>query len=131
MTDLIDRIEGARVGSRDLDADIYEALGYEVKRHPEHYGGRSFSRSWAYLRNSRWESMSKPSTSVDAALALAERVLPGLTDYRIERDHGQHYARLVLDMPTEIVGFKSDAATPALALCAAILRAKEQGKSDE
>lgn len=124
---LVSRLEGAVVGSRELDADIYEAMGFEVKRRAKHYGGRRFSRAWAYLRDSRWEAMGHLTTSVDAALSLAGRVLPGCC-FRVQKTlpAEEGYVRKPFWATVGPSGEQetSHAATPALALCAAILKAK-------
>lgn len=55
ITSLIEKLEGAEVGSRELDCAIWTATG-------------------------GWDGVDHPpafTTSLDAALALAERVLPG------------------------------------------------------
>ena len=59
-------------------------------------------------------------TSLDRALALAERVLPGW-GWSAGGSRGEHYARI--DTPDGRDFEESYAATPALALCLAILKA--------
>jgi hypothetical protein len=122
MTDLIKRLEKAEAGSRELDFAIMAHFGYtdisdprdavECWRGPDgksHFANATFSRS------------------LDAALALAERVLPGLYMWNVEFD----------DEPTSTpasakVYAKRDgqgyAATAALALCIAILNATDTGR---
>lgn len=109
ITSLIEKLEGAEVGSRELD--------YAIK-------------AWLEPVNAYW-SLRVPadwSTSLDAALGLTERVLTlGAWDvgYYYNSDR-PHYARLVIvrddEGQPEIYG---RSATPALALCAAILRAHQ------
>ncbi len=126
---LAERCEKAERGSRDLDADIYEALGFEVKRTPRlsenRWGGKRYGRSWAFLRGSRWEAMRSYSTSLDAALALTGKD----TFWRLGNDgEGPDVAAFKAtitsgDGPT-LAFHDAVAATPALALCAAALRAR-------
>ena len=64
--------------------------------------------------------------SVDATIELAERVLPGC-DWTISsnRRHGKPFSEVILTVKHGRSGFCSIAATPAIALCIALLRAKE------
>lgn len=111
MTDLIDRIEGAEAGSRALDRAIWNALEFAHDGEPTkcpHY-----------------------TTSLDAALALAELVLPG-QEYEISTLYG--VARVTLNLNHGDDGGpyygSHECGSVPLALCAAILRAKEQGNGD-
>lgn len=64
--------------------------------------------------------------SVDAALALAERVLPGHTGGFQPGIESKTWATVYYASPVEVHEVaKAKAATPAIALCIAILRAKE------
>lgn len=67
MTPLITALEAATEGSRELDAVIYEALGYKVKR----AAGWSRGVRWRFLNDGRWQVMADYTTSLDAALTLA------------------------------------------------------------
>lgn len=111
---LIERLEAAEVGSRELDAAIWYAL-------IETCGGKPDKDMIG-----RWPDYT---TSLDAALALAERVLPGW-HWELDNVGGSPYAanltnpvgRFLICGDTEVY---STAPTPALALCIAILKAKE------
>jgi hypothetical protein len=101
ITSLIEKLEGAEVGSRELDCAIWTATG-------------------------GWDHVGRPptfSTSLDAALALAERMLPGW-DWQIVKG-SEEEAYVALQPHGAAFGHEVQAATPALALCAAILRAKQ------
>lgn len=65
ITSLIEKLEGAEVGSRELDADVALQVGWTV--HP----GDNWIGPHAEI------AVPDYTTSLDAALALAERVLPG------------------------------------------------------
>ena len=101
MTDLITRLEEAAQGSRELDVLIQNAL----RPHD----------------NSVWWMAQPPvTTSLDAALALAERVLPGcLVSLFL---HGNATASVECKTAGR-VKTEGLATTPALALCLAILKA--------
>lgn len=64
--------------------------------------------------------------SLDAALALAERVLPGAR-VMVERFHDGKGWTMVQRAP-ESAKVMTDGSTPALALCAAILRAQSEAR---
>jgi len=130
-TDLIERLEGASVGSRELDFAVAKASGSEVRE------------GWAefYADGDFGGSVKSYTTSLDAALALAERVLPDHA-MNVCKDQGPPegpqflwssvVARHSLEGPVGRPGWwfgVSD--TPAIALCIAILkalRASEQSK---
>lgn len=109
-TELVERLEAASVGSRVLDVAIWDALG-----------GWSVNSPPAYT------------TSLDAALSLAGRLLPELfwalgflpeSEDAAWEEHHQNYAAL---HPYLHVSDRRDAvgygATAPLALCAAVLKA--------
>ena len=106
ITSLIEKLEGAETGSLELDADVALQVGWTV--HP----GDNWIGPHAEI------AVPDYTTSLDAALALAERIV------------GSKEALLLLsDMLTrEADGSDFDAITvsdlPRL-LCAAILRAKQ------
>ena len=132
-TDLIERLEGASVGSRELDAAVWCALcpggaTYNASRKRVTY----FDKSWATIRD-----FEPSTTSLDAALALAARVLPGweFGTYINRPDINERRFTKIDAHRWQDVGpenafacTSSQAATPALALCIAILRASEQSK---
>lgn len=110
LSALIARLEAAEVGSHELDKAVAIACGSSIQVWAETASDGTFLGSVrAYT------------TSLDAALALAERVLEGwqvgmwTTKQNavgsVLRDDGG--------------AFDATAATPALALCIAILRAKQ------
>ena len=117
---LVQRLKGAGEGSRELDALLWLACNLtgeiDIKR-----TGRTEVPAWrcrlpGSVRNS-WASPSPVTTSLDAALALAERLLPGW-DFVIARANGG------LTIHAQLGSTEHHFAnTPALALCIAILRA--------
>lgn len=101
---LIERLEAAEVGSAGLSIDVVTSLddGGEFPTH-----GKLFV-----------------TTSLDAALALAERVLPGWSWTVGTRDVPGCTAVIDSNGGSPILG-EAIAPTPALALCIAILRARQ------
>jgi hypothetical protein len=137
MTDLLARLSVAEVGSRELDWAIHSSIaapywsgcewnefGYvDVDGHPPHpdqitvfKDGRSF-----------YNDMPRYTTSLDAALALAERTVTrrGPIDLSICGS-----AQVVIHHadPCGSPLASSFGKTPALALCIAILKATEAGQ---
>lgn len=120
---LIERVESAAEGSRELDREIGELTNASMRTSGDVVG----------LGYDRF------TTSLDAALALAERVLPGwhchIGDLPTsdDADHEPHHwfgALLYLPEPyvRDREDFMEHGATRPLALCAAILRAHEASK---
>lgn len=107
---LIERLEAAEVGSREFDCEV-----------------------WCIFDG--WAGVDKPpcvTTSLDAALALAERVLPGWRMHVLQDQDGMYQTDNAAKRwfcgihekrgPGNVM---AHAPTPALALCIAILKAKE------
>lgn len=123
---LLDRVEKAEEADRELDKDIWlNTVGFD----PE-------------LLPTVWPDIGEPempfpllTQSIDAALALTERVLPGWQVIGIEqswtgpypisaqRDNLQSRAWLRKSVGSYII-VEASAPTPALALIAALLKAK-------
>lgn len=119
MRDLIAKLEAATGPSRALDYQIYLAL--RPTDDLEEYRKLYETDPPAYWF---WMSHQEYTASIDAAVALTERVLPdvgwSVATNRIDR---RRVARL---WTGEIDDGKAHAgASPAIALCLAILRAKE------
>ena len=147
MEDLIRRLEAAGVGSRGLDSEIM-ALTYSwEQRHigatcwDDHEstccpGAKHIDWVWVDPTTDRWVTNSKTgfefTASLDAALALAERVLP---DYwwlvRSNEGDTGFFANLGLNGTNPNMGakcFPVFSASAPLALCIAILRAKMEAE---
>jgi hypothetical protein len=110
--------EAADQGSADLNADIYEALGYRVVRAPQKPGGIYWRfRGLGKLSNeyhSHWEVQQDFTRSLDAAVTLAPKgciwsVHQSGSASCMDGVGGDNWTR---------------AKTTPLALCAAILRAR-------
>ena len=131
LTSLIERIEAATEGSRELDILIGAAIDLRVDG-----GHLSFRNSFeicgmeqmlrmAESHQNIWrEALPRYSTSIDAALTL----LPEGLDWRVDTMTGLPGA--IVCVPNAWLSHKSaprmyHAATPCLALLAAILRARQ------
>lgn len=106
MNDLIKRLEEAETGSRELDLAIWSSQGFI---------------------GTLGEKMGGVTTSLDAALALAEWVLPGWC-WMIERHKNGTATAGLHEWNAYCEADQFTANTPALALCIAIIRAYEAGK---
>jgi hypothetical protein len=121
---LIERLEALETG-REIDAEVAVAIGGWTKprRHPGMLSPPGNPSECSY----GWPAYT---TSLDAAIALCERVRPGWTIARLGQDdykqwhcelregHQTSYNRVVIVMKF---------ATPAAALLAALLRSVEKG----
>lgn len=119
MTDLITKLEEAGEGDVRLDVEIAKSCGYYVPAGP--------MQGWHDPDGKHIGLLPRFTQSLDAALALAERVLPG-QEYEITTLYGVARVALNLnhgDQPGPHYGH-NDCGNVALALCAAILRASEQ-----
>lgn len=121
LSALIARLEAAEVGSRELDAHVEVAVrGFEAAKtglSPEHWAKWIVSRDfWVEDEHTAYQP-TPVTTSLDAALALAERLI----EHRLWNlwKSGSGY----------VASFEGDiysrSSTPALALVSAILRAKQ------
>ena len=139
-SDLITRIESAERGSRELDAELM-ALTYVWDR--RHIGATCWDDKddtccpgakhldwvWVDPLTDQWKTTAREgfefTTSIDAALTLAERVLPGWWP-AVSMIGPAKWVADIYD-PTDMTWLKpAHARTPALALVSAILKAKEQ-----
>lgn len=140
LADLLARVEGARGPDRELDALIWLACGLDpVCGSPmsgETRAGRFKFRpgqplSLLVAKYPKFIDLAavacQPAhvtTSLDAAVALAERVLPGFdADINIRRSDDEDMAAYLWPSGTYIGGYGGHGKTPALALLAAMLRA--------
>ena len=122
LRDLLERVERATEGSRDLD-DAIDALLFPTEP------GRTFDGVTPIPDG--WGSGFGPaySASVDAALALIGRVLPGgWVGFQANRVTDPQRAwsawlEVFPDKAKDYDTFERQAPTPALALCAALLAA--------
>ena len=118
---LIARLEAAGVGSRELDAAVWAAVnGYELFEH-DGAGWRYRMHATDIMRHERTGYISPYTTSLDAALSLAERV--GFGDcFDIQIRPGTARVQR-FDGLMGVWRTTEDCATAPLALCAAILKA--------
>lgn len=119
-SDLLTRLREAKEGSRELDAEIHAALFPDdavrlIGPHPL-IGPRYYVRDSSH--------MPTYTTDLSAAVALCERALPGWNASGTMIGQPVKVA-VVEPSPLRPMPIVAKAATPALALCLAILTAKE------
>lgn len=123
MQELIARLEEVEAGSRELDLRVFERFDLVD-------GERWTDADLEYALTDPDCTISPPrlTTSLDAALALAERVLELRGPININVClAGSAQAQIYPDDPCG-VHVQAVASSPALALCIAILKAKAQGE---
>jgi hypothetical protein len=116
---LLARVEKATGPDRELDGFIYGALGFQII---QRWGGYE----WRPEGRGVWRAMPSPTTSLDAALALVERKLPGWYRWVGDLDPSDPRAVATLaagrpDQPS-YRGYAPHGQY-ALAVCCALLRA--------
>ena len=121
MTDraeLLSKLEAATGPDMDLDAALAEFAGAQIKREPK-------PRNWrvAEKRAGPWRNLPRYTSSIDAALALVERLLPGF-DYILEHTNGGLTISCLLG--TADPDKRAFGATPSLAILIALLRSLPQ-----
>lgn len=115
MSDLITRLEEAAEGSRELDVAIYA-----------HIKGIADD-----IAERHWQAFSPVTTSIDAALALAERVLPEMNCIGFDKTPSgveAYVSRNNVDSKHWVVTGEHPS-SPALAICIAILKANHKDKT--
>jgi len=129
--ELIARLEAAEVGSREMDAEIGILLDGLFVCKPR-YEGQSIAYGYIDSDGARvepghggYQLVHRFTTSLDAALALAERVLPsGEWMVIVNPNHGDGgFSYAGLETTDTKINVAHPGKVPALALCIAILRA--------
>lgn len=145
LADLIARVEGASGPDRELDVALADALHPNVTLMPL----SSNPEEWVVKIGDKWVPTTRYprgymttgdryvqayTSSLDAALGLVERVLPGWR-WMVRRVYPEHDGRTQHVAYVESVDYgdyhAATAPTPALALILAMLRAKEASRSTE
>jgi len=133
IAELIERLEKAEGPDREIDADILLALDQQPNEHYKEPWRRPILLSreqqrpglLEYVEISGVSARAAPAytASLDAALSLVERKLPGV-HWSVSNAAVKPRANVWMPQPTRpIMGPYSSGATPALAVCLALLRA--------
>ncbi|SEG18662.1 hypothetical protein [Bosea lathyri] len=115
---LAERCETSSKPDRMLDADIYEALGFTVRRKPKHLVSRRAPAGGIYQQGALWKALGTVSADIDVAVSLLKQKAPGWSwslQCMVGEDSPAFQALVAECSGNGVVG--------SLALCAAMLRA--------
>jgi hypothetical protein len=123
---LAERCETAQKPDRALDADIYEALGYTVRRKPTHLVSRRAPAGGIYQQGALWKALGLVSGDIDVAVGILRQKAPGWNwslQCLIGEDAAAFQAIVAECSGNGVIG--------SLALCSAMLRAfaRREGSS--
>ena len=122
---LAERCETSEKPDRALDAEIYEALGYPVRRKPTQLRTRRTPEGGLYQQGGLWKTLGTVSADIDAAVSLLREKAPEWSwslRCLAGEDSGMFQALVAECSGTGAAG--------SLALCAALLRACARRKPD-
>lgn len=111
------RCETAGRPDRVLDAEIYEALGFNVRRKPTHLIGRRTPPGGIYQQGSLWKAIGRISAEIDVAVGVLRQKAPDW-NWSLQSIVAEDEAFEAL-----VAGFSGQGALASLALCAALLKA--------
>lgn len=119
MNDLIEKLEAATEGSRELDADIAQHVDWPRIRGAKRLPDRPDSSGYFEISADTWQAVPRYTTSLDAALTLVPEgwgcdlgIWPSGNGARLTPGVNIFHA------------IYREAQTPALALCIAALKAR-------
>lgn len=126
LSDLIAKLEAASEGSRELDEDLHNAIRPTMEEWTKMAGVDDD----AYFY---WVFRPRYTTSVDAAISLAGKMLPGRGHGYLPGFFPPHPFAGIIGADLGTVDLKTaticGGPTPALALCLAVLKAMESRKA--
>lgn len=111
------RCEAADAIGRDLDCEIYEALGFVVRRKPTSMRTHRTPHGGIFLQGVTWKAVGRITVETSVVIDILGRTFPDLT-WRLGHDPAGTVAFVAT-----VEGESAAAPTPALALTAALLRA--------
>lgn len=126
LADLLARVKEATGPDRELDAQIGAALGAETSRLKS--GLRMRHAPWLSWSGTHWHDLPRWTASVDEALDLVERLIPGTLHASGSMEDGP-FCRLVTPpirkrgVPANWGYCNATASTPPLAILSALLTA--------
>lgn len=114
---LAEQCETAGRPDRNLDTEIYEALGYTVRRKPTLLAGPRTPPGGIYQQGALWKAIGKISAEIDVAVGVLRQKAP---------DWNWSLHSIVAEEQTFealVAGSSGHGALASLALCAALLKA--------
>ncbi|MBD3848187.1 hypothetical protein GGC47_001711 [Bosea sp. OAE752] len=122
---LAERCEASSKPNRELDAEIYEALGFTVRRKPTRLATRRTPAGGIYQQGSFWKSLGAVSADINIAVSLLREKAPGWS-WSLQcfaSEDSLAFQALVAECSGQgVMG--------SLALCAAMLRALARHRPD-
>ncbi|TAJ31697.1 hypothetical protein [Bosea sp. (in: a-proteobacteria)] len=115
---LASRCEASQRPDRELDADIYEALGFTVRRKPTRFASKRTPAGGIYQQGNFWKTLGAVSADIDVAVSLLREKAPdwSWSLQCLVREESLPFQALVAECSGQgVMG--------SLALCAAMLRA--------
>ncbi|QNQ62477.1 hypothetical protein IB024_01590 [Brucella sp. 6810] len=122
LSTILDRLSKLDAPDREVDAGIDRAFGLLVDEYPLSGPMTDYPAPVGYTETNHYTA------SVDAAIALAERVLPESVARRLIVFNSSPAKAGFDGTPERGRLFYFEAATPAIAACIALLHAKEVSK---
>jgi hypothetical protein len=126
LSALIARLEAAEAGSRELDDAVWLAATGEKASYPFDDETDPHIRYGTLA----WVRLPRSTTSLDAALALAERLFPAHAK-TMTGNAASGFVAFLIPRGGQPIGAKKTFSDAALALCIATLRAKLDGYEAE
>lgn len=118
LLSLAERCEASEKPDRELDAEIYEALGFTVRRKPARLVSKRTPAGGIYQQGNFWKTLGTVSADIDVAVSLLREKAPGW-NWSLQclvSEEALLFQALVAECSGQgVVG--------SLALCAAMLRA--------
>jgi hypothetical protein len=117
LLQLAQRCETAGRPDRSLDADIYEALGFTVRRKPASPIAPRTPPGGIYQQGSLWKAIGRVSAEIDVAVGIIRQKAPDW-QWSLQSVASEEQAFEAL-----VAGCSGHGALASLALCAALLKA--------
>jgi len=114
---LAERCETTGRPDRNLDAEIYEALGYTVRRKPMHLVSPRTPPGGIYQQGALWKAIGKISAEIDVAVSVMRQKTPDW-NWSLQSIVAEEQSFEAL-----VAGCSGHGALASLALCAALLKA--------
>jgi len=117
--------EASPGADRSLDADIYELLGFEIRRKPAPLGRGNARPGGIFRQGEAWRAIAEVTGDLGKAAEIVERLFPD-APWSVFHNPADAERRF----HAEVSGFSGCAGQVSLALCAALLRAVASGAGD-
>lgn len=117
--------EASPGADHSLDADIYEMLGFEIRRKPAPIGRGTARPGGIFRQGEAWRAIAEITGDLGKTVEIVERLFPG-APWSVVHDP----ANAERCFHADVSGFPGRARQVAPALCAALLRAAASGAGE-